>query len=195
MSQPNTFHLGLTMAGAVSAGAYTAGFMDYMLEALANWEKAKQSNTDQSIPHHKVIIDAIGGASAGGMVSMITALALYEGSIKPVKEVSHVKTGNILYDSWVFLDDDDTLYNGSGKGETTFKKMLSDDDLKNNSGAPSLLNSEPIDRIAEAVFEQLSDTASPSNFPSYISKDLRVLLTVTSLRPLDYKVKLSRIKS
>ena len=45
MSQSNTFHLGLTMAGAVSAGAYTAGFMDYILEALSEWEKAKQLKT------------------------------------------------------------------------------------------------------------------------------------------------------
>ena len=154
MSKSNTFHLGLTMAGAVSAGAYTAGFMDYILEALANWEKAKANDVDNMIPHHNVIIDAIGGASAGGMVSMITALALCNGNIKPVKTVSHTKTGNILYDSWVFLDDDDSLYDGSGRGETTFKKMLSETDLKDNKGAPSLLNSIPIDRIAEKVFEQ-----------------------------------------
>lgn len=191
----NTFHLGLTMAGAVSAGAYTAGFMDYILEALSEWEKAKQESNNDKIPKHNVIIDAIGGASAGGMVSMITALALCDGNHKPVKKVSHTRTGNILYDSWVFLDDDDSLYDGNNKGETTFKKMLSVSDLDGKKGASSLLNSKPIDRIAENVFKQLSDTASTDNFPSYISKDLRILLTVTSLRPLDYKIKLSRIQS
>ena len=97
-----TFHLGLSMAGAVSAGAYTAGFMDYLLEALSEWENAKQqqlNNSDSNIPTHNVIIDAIGGASAGGMVGMIATLALYAGNWKPVKKVSNVKTGNILYDS------------------------------------------------------------------------------------------------
>ncbi|MEO1032998.1 MAG: patatin-like phospholipase family protein [Bacteroidota bacterium] len=193
-----TFHLGITMAGAVSAGAYTAGFMDYVLEALNAWEAAKAKHKDDPespIPNHNVVIDAIGGASAGGMVSMITALALCDGNIEPVREVSKTKTGNILYDSWVFLDDDDSLYDGSGTGRTTFEKMLSNDDLKSSKGAPSLLNSVPIDRIAEKVFEQLPSSASTSNFPSYISDDLRVLLTVTSLRPLDYKVKFSKIKS
>ncbi|MTE25684.1 patatin-like phospholipase family protein [Winogradskyella ouciana] len=194
MSQSNTFHLGLTMAGAVSAGAYTAGFMDYILEALSEWEKAKQLKKEH-IPNHNVVIDAIGGASAGGMVSMITALALCDGNLKPVKKKSSTKTGNILYDSWVFLDDDESLYDRSGDGETTFKKMLSNSDFKDNKGAPSLLNSKPIDRIAEKVFEQLPQDASKDNFPSYISKDLRILLTVTSLRPVDYKIKLSRIKS
>ena len=193
-----TFHLGITMAGAVSAGAYTAGFMDYILEALTAWEKAKTENKDNPnsiIPDHNVLIDAIGGASAGGMVSMISTLALCAGNIEPVREVSNTKTGNILYDSWVFLDDDDSLYDGRGGGKTTFEKMLSNSDLNSGKGAPSLLNSIPIDRIAEMVFEKLPPTASPDNFPSYISDDLRVLLTVTSLRPMDYKVKFSKIKS
>ena len=36
MSEKNedVFHLGLTMAGAVSAGCYTAGVMDYLFEIL-----------------------------------------------------------------------------------------------------------------------------------------------------------------
>ena len=197
-TKPGTFYLGITMAGAVSAGAYTAGFMDYVLEALSAWEEAKkknENNPNSNIPDHSIIIDAIGGASAGGMVSMITTLALCAGNIKPVREVSNTKTGNILYDSWVFLDDDDSLYDGRGTGKTTFEKMLTNADLGTDKGAPSLLNSKPIDRIAEIVFEQLPATASPENFPSYISEDLRVLLTVTSLRPMDYKVKFSKIKS
>jgi hypothetical protein len=197
-SKSNTFHLGLTMAGAVSAGAYTAGFMDYLLEALSAWEAAKkehETNPHSPIPNHHVIIDAIGGASAGGMVSMITTLALCSGKIEPVRAVSNTKTGNILYDSWVFLDDDDSLYDGSGKGKTTFEKMLSNDDFHDNKSAPSLLNSKPIDRIAEQIFESLPEDASATNLPNYISKDLRVLLTVTSLRPLDYKVNFSKIKS
>lgn len=35
------FQVGLCMAGAVSAGAYTAGVMDYLLEALNQWEKRR----------------------------------------------------------------------------------------------------------------------------------------------------------
>lgn len=37
-----TFHLAITMAGAISAGAYTAGVMDYLLEALDNWADMKK---------------------------------------------------------------------------------------------------------------------------------------------------------
>jgi hypothetical protein len=42
LKDPTTFHLGLTMAGAVSAGCYTAGVMDYLFEALDLWERAKK---------------------------------------------------------------------------------------------------------------------------------------------------------
>ena len=74
MSQDNKYHLGLCMAGAVSAGAYTAGVMDCLIEAIDKWEKAK--GMDESIPTHQIQIDVIGGASAGGMTSIITAIAL-----------------------------------------------------------------------------------------------------------------------
>ena len=39
MEKDNTFHLGITMAGAVSVGCYTAVFMDYLIEILELWEK------------------------------------------------------------------------------------------------------------------------------------------------------------
>lgn len=193
-----TFYLGLSMAGAVSAGAYTAGFVDYVLEALSEWENAKLAQTDNpnsNIPNHNVVIDAIGGASAGGMVGMIATLALYSGNWKPVKKVSNVRTGNILYDSWVFLDDDLSLYTKQSRGKATFEKMLDTSDINKEVGAPSLLNSNPIDAIAERVFKELPSDASLNKLPKFISKDLRLLITLTSLRPLDYKIKMSRIKS
>ncbi|MUU77042.1 patatin-like phospholipase family protein [Winogradskyella endarachnes] len=193
-----TFHLGLSLAGAVSAGAYTAGFVDYLLEALTAWERAKTEQADNPnshIPNHSVIIDAIGGASAGGMVGMIATLAMYAGNWQPVKKVSYSKTGNILYDSWVFLDDDLSLYETSKQGKSTFEKMLDTSDINSKDGVTSLLNSTPIDAIADRVFKELPKTASLENFPNFISKDLRLLITLTSLRPIDYKVKLSRIKS
>ena len=41
MTQPKSFELGLVMAGAISAGAYTAGVVDFLLQALEEWEKEK----------------------------------------------------------------------------------------------------------------------------------------------------------
>lgn len=42
------FKIGLCMAGAVSAGTYTAGAIDYLIEALDEWQRRKESN-DPSI--------------------------------------------------------------------------------------------------------------------------------------------------
>ncbi len=208
MSSPKnpTFHLGLTMAGAVSAGAYTAGFMDYMLEALSNWEAAKVKNRelidqgkkpDLKIPMHDVSINVLGGASAGGMVSMITALSFFKGNLNPVKQPSYKKTGNVLYDSWVFLDDDfnETTGELSKFGRSSFEKMLDTEDIDSSKGIPSLINSKPIDRIAERIFEGITSRNSVKNFPNYVSKDLRVILTITSLKPISYIVNFSRLKS
>lgn len=41
MKNSKTFHLGLCMAGSITAGAYTAGVMDYLIEALEEWQKVK----------------------------------------------------------------------------------------------------------------------------------------------------------
>lgn len=37
----NPFHIGLCMAGAVSAGAYTAGVVDYVIKSLDRWEQSR----------------------------------------------------------------------------------------------------------------------------------------------------------
>ena len=105
--ESQTFRIGIAMAGAVSAGAYTAGVMDYLLETLERWERAKEQNRnypvdhekhDPSVPMHKVVIDVIGGSSAGGMTAAITALSLFEG-VDPDAPQSK------LFDAWVNLND------------------------------------------------------------------------------------------
>ena len=40
------FYIGICMAGAVSAGAYTAGVIDYLLEALTEWERRKKEGKE-----------------------------------------------------------------------------------------------------------------------------------------------------
>lgn len=189
------------MAGAVSAGAYTAGFMDYLIEVLNKWEKHKitireklqnqESLTEfeKKIPLHDVKIEALGGASAGGMVSMITALACYK-TFEPVDTPTDQVTGNFLYDSWVLLNDD------IEKDISTFEKMLSTEDFENNKeGIPSLLNSKSIDLIADKVFQFFEENSSGDIMPSYISNDLRVLLTLCSLRGIPFELNFENFSS
>jgi len=171
-----TFRLGIAMAGAVSAGAYTAGVMDYLLETLQKWQEAKDKNRalgsdhseyDHSVPMHDVIIDTMGGASAGGMTAAIALIALYdkinlhEGALDRKK----------LYDAWVNLND---LENSP-----TLHQMLGSDDIQEHEKILSLLNSSPIDAIADRAGR--IDPGSLDELPPYVSKDLEIILTITSL--------------
>ncbi len=78
MSDQKIYSLGLTMAGAVSAGAYSAGVLDYLLETLDNWEKAKAAG-EKDVPNdYKVQIEVMSGASAGSIAAGLTTLSLIE---------------------------------------------------------------------------------------------------------------------
>ncbi|WP_422374380.1 hypothetical protein [Roseibium sp.] len=64
------FVIGLTMAGAVSAGAYTAGVLDYLFRAVDAHNDLVEKHRDDgssAAPRHKVVIKSMTGASAGGM--------------------------------------------------------------------------------------------------------------------------------
>lgn len=190
MSEKNTFHIGLTMAGAVSAGAYTGGVMDYLFEILDMWDKAKSEGLDgidnSLVPKHDVIIDVMGGTSAGGMTTAMAALYAIQNRIKPVTdevkdEVGTIKD-NIFYDSWVRLGDDEGQNN-------TFKKSLNTKDLEGNV-IRSVLNSEFIDKIAETAFKIPGNEGDNpiTNLPSYFSKDLEITLSHTMLRGIPLEV-------
>ena len=68
---PRTCELGLVMAGAVSAGAYTAGVVDFLVQALDCWEEARAR--DDLAPPHRLRLRALSGASAGAMTAGILA--------------------------------------------------------------------------------------------------------------------------
>ncbi|HEX3347566.1 MAG TPA: patatin-like phospholipase family protein, partial [Acetobacteraceae bacterium] len=70
------FKLALALSGAISAGAYTAGVLDYFFQALDQWEKARGK---PGTPQHRVIVQAISGASAGAITGALGAVALARG--------------------------------------------------------------------------------------------------------------------
>lgn len=184
------FSLGITMAGAVSAGCYTAGVMDYLFEILDLWEKAKKGEVLQEyfdkIPQHCVRIDAMGGASAGGMTTTMSAIYALNGAINPVvqpEEPNEIKN-NLLYDSWVLMDD-----NNEKDTRPLFEKLWDTDDLDEGKFG-SLLNSKFIDTIADNAFhtkENCNIALKTAELPSYMSKDLQLLYSHCFLRgiPLD----------
>src|SRR5579864_8877303 len=100
--KPGEFKLGINMAGAVSAGAYTAGVLDFLMEALEEWYAAKAS-ANTAVPMHDISIDVFSGASAGGMCAAIAAV-MVQGSFEHIRnpaDPSIKDTTNKFYESWV----------------------------------------------------------------------------------------------
>ena len=46
----HTYELALVLGGTVSAGCYTAGIFDFLLEALDTWTAAKDRSDPRSAP-------------------------------------------------------------------------------------------------------------------------------------------------
>ncbi len=167
------FHLGLCLAGAVTAGAYTAGVLDYIFETLELWQNQKDASksTDNStspfseVPDHEVVIDVITGSSAGGMCAAISVAMLVEG--RQAEGLSDKKSK--LYKAWVELADDE-------KGDT-LQKMLKTDDIQKD-GLVSLLNTEMISDLAYDALQQIEH----KKLPSYVDPKLDVVFTISNLR-------------
>ena len=185
MENEKTFKLCLTMAGAVSAGAYTAGVIDYLLETLELWEKAKvinrsrginHSDYNHSIPMHQVEIDVMSGSSAGGISGSLTLLALADKNYKSINKDNPNGIDNIFYRSWVEMADT--------KESSTIDKLLGDNDLKEFGEVRSLLNTKAIDDIADEAIR----IREQREIPKYASDSLDVILTTTNLRGINFLV-------
>ncbi|MFZ2890511.1 patatin-like phospholipase family protein, partial [Sulfuricurvum sp.] len=105
----NTYEIALVMAGAISAGAYTAGVVDYLLEALMHYQKVRkqfaEENPGKSL--HNVQIRVISGASAGGMTGTMLLNAMCDETYCPMYGYSPTTVTdpdilkNVFYRSWV----------------------------------------------------------------------------------------------
>lgn len=166
-----TFHLGINMAGAVSAGAYTAGVLDFLIEALEQWYAAKVSS-NPTVPLHDICIDVFTGASAGGMCAAISAVML-QGPFEHIQnpaDPSVQGTTNRFYESWVNRID--------------IEPLLGVTDLQDGSTVVSLLDSNIIDQIADYA---LAPVASPARRP-YLSEALTLFLTLTNVRGVPFSL-------
>jgi hypothetical protein len=169
----NTFEFALVMGGTVSAGAFTAGVVDFLIEALDSWT-ALRAQADAAAPTHNTVLRVITGTSGGGVNAAITARAL-------AYEFPHVTratanwqagTGNPFFDVWV-----NTL---------TLNDFLATSDIDGGKFV-SLLNGAPIDKGAT----QAANFTAPGLRPRpYLADPLRVVLTLTNLRGVPYKTDL-----
>jgi len=167
--EDGTFHLGINMAGAVSAGAYTAGVLDFLTEALEQWYAAKADANP--VPLHDVSIDVFSGASAGGMCAAIASVML-QGEFEHIRNPSDpsvVDTNNRFYESWV--------------NKIDIEWLLQQKDLADGAPVISLLDSTIIDQIAEYAL-----TPGPATPRPYIAESLTLFLTLTNVRGTPYSL-------
>lgn len=169
------FEIGLTMAGAISAGAYTAGVMDFLFEALDEYEAARQ-RPDWDGPRHDVRVPVMTGASAGGMTSAISALHAFH-------ELDHVRPGapppaperNRLYSSWVT--------------DISIERLLETKDLdgpRQQDGVLSLLCCDVLDEIVESAFSLAPGVKTRDWIGRGADRSLRVMATLTNVRGVPY---------
>jgi hypothetical protein len=168
------FRLGLCMAGSISAGAYTAGVLDALYEALEKWEDVRKGGLEKHIPQHRVVIDVFSGASGGGMCGVISALSLQDSN----RYIGHHSSR--LYHAWVEMND--------AGSSTTLQQMLGNSDTKAGREVRSILDSSFIDHIADRNLETNNFTCRNSNCRPWLSQDLDIVVTASNLRGLSYNV-------
>lgn len=185
MSQQK-FRIGITMAGAVSAGAYTAGAMDYLIEVLEKWEKAKAQNReigkdnpgyDETIPMHDVEIPIFSGASAGGITAVITSAAVQQ-NIPPViptkRNDTIYKSQNLFYHTWVDLIQDDMV-----------PLLFDNSDIDHGKEVDSLLNAQFVEALANRVVK--SGKYIPYPRP-YLSERLEIMVSLSNLKGIPFDI-------
>jgi hypothetical protein len=161
-----TFEFGLVLAGAISAGAYTAGVIDFLLEALDTWSA---SGSDSGGPPHRVLLKVMSGASAGAMTAALATVAV-NSETAPVHDVDAPPPPerNRLYDAWVRRID--------------VRSLLDTEDLERERKLVSLLDSSELARIAmDGLVMKARHQAR-----AWVVDPMPVFLTVANLRGVPY---------
>lgn len=175
-----TFHIGLAMAGAVSAGAYTAGVLDVLIRALEAWQVAKDKG-DKQVPDHSVCLTSMAGASAGGITAALGSIGLGKGietAKFPAASGGTITTIlPILYNAWVLKP---RMVSDDNQGPS----LLGLDDLQGQ--VISALDTTVLDSIRQgAVSAPAAKTTAPK---AYMAEPMHIYLTVSNLRGTPYQI-------
>ena len=186
-----TFGIGLALSGAISAGAYTAGVLDFLFQALSEWEKVQRRDQPGG-PNHQVGLQVIAGASAGAITGALGVVALARGiQPQPLSDADkancHLVPGREyqaircvlpqLYETWVTRP---RMVDPEGGID-----FLSDEGSKNP--LVSILNSELLEDIKKRALVSYAQGTTPVRYP-YIATKLHVFLTVSNLRGIPFTV-------
>jgi len=181
-NKAETYYIGLSMAGAISAGAYSGGVLDFLVEALEAWEARKKQlraekvdPSEWDVPCHNVVIPAISGASAGGITGALGLIAMVDANRAAMGPQAVPGVGTVtpqlqrIYKAWVkhpsFL----------GAGE--IPGLLGTANLT-PGGLVSLLDAGALDLIAQQAITGVA-LAPPK---PYLAQTVHLFVTHTNLR-------------
>lgn len=178
------FELGLALSGTISAGAYTAGVLDFLIQALDAWHALKAARQDDGIApgddeaclRHEVRLKVIAGASGGGMTAALAALALQEAhapitSMPGALPDDATVQRNRLYRTWV-------------RGIDAVPLLDTRDLGADGAVVRSLLDSTILDDLSTQILDK-----QPPQPRGYVDDPLHLFLTHTNLRGVPYDIR------
>lgn len=171
LKQEKTYEFALTLGGTVSAGAYTAGVLDFLFEALDLWQRAKDDNKDYA-PRHNVVLSALAGAS-GGAINGAIALRT-SGWVFPHGPVK----GNPFYDLWV-----------DGVGISSLMSIADG----TSGGLGSVFYTKAFETLADSLITwtgaPLGSTPDSPKQRRYLADPLRLITTVGNVTGIPYEIR------
>ena len=185
------FEIGIAMAGAISAGAYSAGVTDFLFQALEEWERLKKEKPD-TVPDHSVCIRAISGASAGSITAALAGVAIAGGLRKVAQDP---KVGGeqpykcvmpALYRAWVELPD---MASPQKRDD-----LLSTNDIEGGRPPNAILNAKVLQDLTATALRLPDDAQGPANGKDrlpYLAERLHLYLTLSNMRGVPYEVNFS----
>lgn len=167
--------IGLVLGGTVSAGAYTAGVVDFLLEALTAFE-AKRTSGDADAPLHRPILKAASGSSGGGICAALLAVAA-------TKRITHMKSPTQAIGSF-----ENPLYNLWTTDSLNVAAFVDSGDLDRADGPAdrplSILNGDILEIVSDLAFVTSN---APTNYP-FVADPFAVNLATTNLRGVPYSI-------
>ena len=180
-SEEGVFRLGLVLNGTVSAGAWTAGALDFLVEALDFWEDRKREDRERgdgrpTVPDHEVRVGIAGGASGGGLCAALLARAAGWNFPHAADAGAPANNANPF---WRVLVE-----------ELDIAPMLDPSDLAAPGSAPvSLLAGAAIEAAGGVVLGWPGGDAEPRpRRRAWLADPFRVVLALTNLRGVPYRI-------
>jgi hypothetical protein len=183
--EDGVFRLGLVLNGTGAAGAWTAGALDFLVEALDLWDDRKREDRERgdgraSVPDHEVRVGIAGGTSGGGLcASLLARAAAWDFPHATDAEAAAANAGNPFWRAWV--------------GTLDIAAMLDASGLSSPGSVPaSLLSGEAVEAAGELIRAWPGDRTLPPRRRGWLADPFRVLLALTNLRGVPFQIEFGR---